>query len=209
MATLEGSVLGRWVTGSGSQESQLTATIDRSRVTGGARSLRQYVTGSFVYRWLTAEPDPDVIVIDLRETRTVGPILSVLDTAVTTAIASLPTSSVGAVGRAITTRARARPIRVVSLLFLPVLVLSSLVAATTGVLTPALAVAHLLFAVIGLLGMRSRRSLEELLETRTVQVVYAAFEPPEPPERTTGTDGECSELCVEERPSASATDSEK
>ncbi|WP_137682896.1 hypothetical protein [Haloarcula mannanilytica] len=34
---------------------------------------------SWIYRWLTAEPEPDVIVIDLRETYTVGPFISVLD----------------------------------------------------------------------------------------------------------------------------------
>ena len=32
-----------------------------------------------LWNWLTAEPDPDVIVIDLRETLTVGPIIAVLD----------------------------------------------------------------------------------------------------------------------------------
>jgi hypothetical protein len=32
-----------------------------------------------VRRWLTAEPDPDVIVVDLRETVTVGPVILVLD----------------------------------------------------------------------------------------------------------------------------------
>jgi len=32
-----------------------------------------------VWTWLTAEPDPDVIVVDLRETLTVGPIIVVLD----------------------------------------------------------------------------------------------------------------------------------
>jgi hypothetical protein len=37
---------------------------------------------SFVYRWLTTEPEPDVIVIDLTETYTVGPLIRVLDRAV-------------------------------------------------------------------------------------------------------------------------------
>jgi hypothetical protein len=32
-----------------------------------------------VRRWLTAEPNPDVIVVDLRETVTVGPVILVLD----------------------------------------------------------------------------------------------------------------------------------
>lgn len=170
------------------RESRLTAATDRAQVTRLSTSLRRYVTGSVAYRWLTSEPEPDVIVIDLRETRTVGPILSVLDRAVTTAVASLPTSSVGSVGQDVATRIRARPVRVVSLLVLPVIVLSSLIVAISGTLTPTLALGHLLFAVIGLIGTRSRQSLEELLETRTVQVVCAAFEPPDPPERTTGLD---------------------
>jgi hypothetical protein len=34
---------------------------------------------SFVYRWLTTEPEPDVIVIDLTETWSVGPLIRVLD----------------------------------------------------------------------------------------------------------------------------------
>jgi hypothetical protein len=33
------------------------------------------VIRSYIYRWLTTEPDPEVIVIDLRETWTVGPVL--------------------------------------------------------------------------------------------------------------------------------------
>jgi hypothetical protein len=38
-----------------------------------------WLSGSALYRWLTAEPEPEVIVIDLRETWTVGPLLRVLD----------------------------------------------------------------------------------------------------------------------------------
>jgi len=37
------------------------------------------VRNSYLYRWLTKEPDPEVIVIDLRETWTVGPIIALLD----------------------------------------------------------------------------------------------------------------------------------
>jgi hypothetical protein len=37
------------------------------------------IRSSWLYRWLTADPDPDVIVIDLRETRTVGPVIELLD----------------------------------------------------------------------------------------------------------------------------------
>lgn len=37
------------------------------------------VRSSYLYRWLTKEPEPEVIVIDLRETYTVGPFISVIE----------------------------------------------------------------------------------------------------------------------------------
>ncbi|MUV59818.1 hypothetical protein [Halobacterium sp. CBA1126] len=48
--------------------------------------LTRVVQGSFLYRWLTAEPDPEVIVIDLRETYTVGPFIAILDRIVETLV---------------------------------------------------------------------------------------------------------------------------
>lgn len=48
--------------------------------------LTRVVQGSFLYRWLTAEPDPEVIVIDLRETYTVGPFIAILDHIVETLV---------------------------------------------------------------------------------------------------------------------------
>lgn len=50
-----------------------------ARVTRGLRAVKRWGRHSFLYRWLTKEPDPDVVVIDLRETSTVGPIIAVLD----------------------------------------------------------------------------------------------------------------------------------
>jgi hypothetical protein len=37
------------------------------------------VRNSYAYCWLTKDPDPNIIVIDLRETRTVGPFLRLLE----------------------------------------------------------------------------------------------------------------------------------
>ncbi|WP_143920326.1 hypothetical protein [Halorhabdus utahensis] len=39
------------------------------------RTIQRFLRHSPIYRWLTSEPDADVIVIDLRETVTVGPVL--------------------------------------------------------------------------------------------------------------------------------------
>ncbi|MFC6787119.1 hypothetical protein ACFQFH_14900 [Halobaculum halobium] len=41
--------------------------------------ISTFVQNSWLYTWLTKEPEPEVIVIDLRETWTVGPFIALLD----------------------------------------------------------------------------------------------------------------------------------
>lgn len=60
----------------------LQDTTTQSYCYRGFGFLQDTTTQSYCYRWLTAEPDPDVIVIDLRETWTVGPLLKLMTTAV-------------------------------------------------------------------------------------------------------------------------------
>jgi len=55
-----------------------TATGD-SALTRGVRTVERCVRRSVLYRWLTKEPEPDVIVIDLRDTYAVGPVIALLD----------------------------------------------------------------------------------------------------------------------------------
>ncbi|WP_256301953.1 hypothetical protein [Haloarchaeobius salinus] len=61
--------------------SRTIATLERvaSVLSNRAEKLGTTVRNSFLYRWLTKEPEPDVIVIDLRETYTVGPFIKLLD----------------------------------------------------------------------------------------------------------------------------------
>ncbi|WP_257299938.1 hypothetical protein [Haloarchaeobius sp. FL176] len=61
--------------------SRTIATLERvsSGLSNRAERLATTTRNSFLYRWLTKEPEPEVIVIDLRETYTVGPLIKVLD----------------------------------------------------------------------------------------------------------------------------------
>ena len=68
------------------QRSQLVSALaqtSESTVVSAFRQGGQWIadvtTHSFLYRWLTKEPEPEVIVIDLRETWTVGPFITLLD----------------------------------------------------------------------------------------------------------------------------------
>ena len=68
---------------------RVTRVIDNSSVLGAAKVVGNrtaaFVRNSWLYGWLTAEPEPEVIVIDLRETWTVGPFIKILDWAIETA----------------------------------------------------------------------------------------------------------------------------
>ncbi|KPN29449.1 hypothetical protein SY89_00162 [Halolamina pelagica] len=62
--------------------------LEQSRFIGTVETASRWVTNavrnSWLYNWLTAEPEPEVIVIDLRETWTVGPFIKILDWAIET-----------------------------------------------------------------------------------------------------------------------------
>lgn len=55
------------------------AAAEESGLARASREGTDWARASFLYRWLTKEPEPDVVVIDLRETLSVGPIIALLD----------------------------------------------------------------------------------------------------------------------------------
>jgi hypothetical protein len=57
-------------------QSRVLDALDRAGAVFG-----RTVCSSRLYAWLTAEPEPEVIVIDLRETYTVGPVVAAIDRA--------------------------------------------------------------------------------------------------------------------------------
>jgi len=151
---------------------------------------RAYARGSFLYRWLTAEPEPDVIVIDLRETLTVGPWLRVLERAIAWLLPAAVASRLFRAGRLTARRVRRRPLGVLGYGLIGLAGL--LVAATgaTGRLSRALAIVALALALIGGLCTRVDLSLAELQETRPYRALATAFTPPEPPDSGESATGE-------------------
>ncbi|WP_440764694.1 hypothetical protein [Natronorubrum sp. DTA7] len=158
-----------------------------SRLVGVGAKGRDVVESSFAYRWLTSEPEPEVIVIDLRETRALGPLIRGVDRGVSELEARSRTSTVVDGSRRVGSAVRARPIRAVSAVVLVATVVSSVLVVSVGSISTPLLLGKLLVAGLAAIGLRSRASLGELLETRVGRGIAAAFEPPEPPER--GEDG--------------------
>lgn len=162
---------------------RLSGAATGARVFAVGLAVRSWALASAGYRWLTAEPDPDVIVIDLRETRTVGPIIAAIDGAVVAVKGSAATSRIDDLAAGGLSLVRARPVRVASLFAIGAVASGVALAAGTGALTQWTVAASLALLALSALGLRSRRTLEELCSSRPVRILAAAFEPPEPPAR--------------------------
>ena len=168
-----------------SDTASLARAVRQSQLGNLWHAAGRAVRSSFLYRWLTAEPDPDVIVIDLRETWTVGPVIRLLDAVIDRAWPALDDSRVASGVRAGVRLTLGAPAVVCGLAILAIglgLGLTSVTAGTLG--TTRLGVTAAL-VVAGIVATRERRSWSELRETRPVELLVAALEPPEPPDRET------------------------
>lgn len=180
------------------ETSQVAGTVERalddSRVVRtlrapfreGSRSMRaahwtaDAVTNSFVFRWLTAEPEPDVVVVDLRETWTVGPFIALLDWLVPHGLRMWHGSTSKRAVERTATAFRDAPVQLVSVVVLAALFVT-LVLTWGSVSTASLAV-RLFVAALALVGLRVTWTWEELVESRAGELAAALFAPPEPPE---------------------------
>ncbi|CCQ32998.1 hypothetical protein HTIA_0858 [Halorhabdus tiamatea SARL4B] len=147
-------------------------------VHGAKRTVRT----SWLYRWLTAEPEPDVIVIDLRETAIVGPLLGVLDWFLVRVLTYGEESVASVAGKRGVDILRARPIQAMSTVVLAAVAASLAVVIAGGTPTAGAIGLRLLALSLALAGTRLRYSAEDLAETRVYSVLVALLEPPEPPE---------------------------
>lgn len=161
---------------------------DDARISAGATALSGWVRASFLYRWLTTEPEPEVVVIDLRETLTVGPVLSVLDRTIRTLAVGATPSTVRKLATNVASRVRDAPIRVASVAFVVAVVANTLATALLGTLDSGGLGVRLVLAGLAMLGVRVRRSWDDLRETRAVRLVVAALEPPPPPDSSPVTE---------------------
>ena len=190
--------VGSWIRSSriGRAATDLTRRVgryyDRSQVRSATDTGTDWTEVSRGYQWLTAEPEPDVIVIDLRDSLSVGPAIAFLDATLESLLPATGYSLlVQTVNRGIDSF-WAAPVRVVSFVVLVATALFTAVASLLADGSVFTVIAGLGVAVIAALGTQVTMSWDELVETRTVQLLIAAFEPPPSPEQasrcTTGPD---------------------
>ncbi|MFW5965110.1 MAG: hypothetical protein ACOCQM_09595 [Natronomonas sp.] len=158
-----------------------TAVAESRLVSAGKRAeatLSRWTSDSRIVQWFLAEPEPEVIVIDLRETYTIGPILRAAEWAIGHGNRFAERSGLTAAAGNTAQWIRSQPIHVAGIVLFGV--------AIAGVVTAALSSGNLggwlVLSGIALLALRERRSWEDIGETRVGRALAAAFAPPEPPD---------------------------
>jgi len=154
-----------------------TATIRSSFST-----LARWTHRSVLYRWLTAEPDPDVIVIDLRATYTVGPVIEALDTVLTAIEPAYRASQLRRFGRRIASFTRATPVRAASLLILGAAIAHLFSQLLGGPITVRTIAPPLALLALAAAGWRNTRSWADLRDSRIGRLILAVLTPPAPPD---------------------------
>jgi len=172
----------------------LERAVDNSRVVSslcapfrqGSRPVRaaqwsgDVVRDSYLVRWLTAEPEPDVVVIDLRETWTIAPVIAVIDWLVPHGLRMWHGSTARRVLDRTATAFRNAPVRLTSVVVLGVVV--ARIVLSLGSAGTVSLVAHLFVGALAIAGLRVDWTLEELKASKVGRLAAALFVPPEPPE---------------------------
>jgi hypothetical protein len=144
--------------------------------------LLTWIQTAWVYRWLTAEQEPEVIVIDLRETLSVGPVIAAMDRTLRWLVPAAATAAVVRLTARLATMARRRPIRLGSLCLGLVVAVGVTHLALVGRLNEITLALALALGALAIAGLRSRASLEDVQNHPVTRALISALEPPEPPE---------------------------
>jgi hypothetical protein len=172
----------------------LERAVDNSRVVSslcapfrqGSRPVRaaqwsgDVVRDSYLVRWLTAEPEPDVVVIDLRETWTIAPVIAVIDWLVPHGLRMWHGSTARRVLDRTATAFRNAPVRLTSVVVLGVVV--ARIVLSLGSAGTVSLVAHLFVGALAIAGLRVDWTLEELKASKVGRLAAALFVPPKPPD---------------------------
>ena len=152
------------------------------------RTSRRVVIRSYIYRWLTADPDPGTVVIDLRAT-VLGQFVALLDYLLARTAAAIDDSrTVRRAGRLAAT-VRAAPVRVVGVAVTVTCATGVLVATVAGGRSPSRVVALAVLAAVGLGMLRVTASWNELLQSDLGCRLASVVAPPRADEADDGSEG--------------------
>ena len=151
----------------------LEVAFARSTPAAWVRTLANWIRHSWLYQWLVTSPEPDVVVIDLRETVTVGPFVAVVDRVQPALERAWRDSRFRQVTARTTTAVRRTPIRVFSIAMCVALLANVAVGSFARTITAFRILVSLALLVLALLGTQVTTPWERLKEATTVQLLVA------------------------------------
>ena len=163
-------------------QTEIARASTQSAVSRGTRRIAAWTKSSLLFRWLTKEPDPAVIVIDLTETRTVGPIIRLLDAGIGVLDRARSTSAVDGIASTVGMELRRRPVQTVSIAALALVATIAVLELLAGDGGRTIWLLLATITVLSLLGLRVDDSWSELTDRWIVRFAIAVLEPPEPPD---------------------------
>ena len=161
---------------------RVVTAFSKSRLAATGRAGERIARASWLYRWLTTEPDPEVVVIDLRETYVVGPILGMLDRLFSVIASGWSQARSGTLLEQVHETIEARPVRTVSLAVLAAIVTNLVLTVVRGSLTTTTVGVRLIAASLALAGTRVNASWDDVTDSWTYSLLVTLLEPPEPPD---------------------------
>lgn len=144
------------------------------------RTVVAVIRSSFTYRWLTADPESAVIVVDLRETIVLGSLLPIVDALVETFLAWRTGSSLYEAGARTTESVIDTPVRALSIVVLSALLANLSITIASGSSSATGVLVTLGLVLMATLGLRVDTALSELRETRVGRLLIGLLEPPLP-----------------------------
>ncbi len=156
--------------------------VQESYFAASLQGITATVQNSTIYRWLTTEPEPEVIVIDLRETWTVAPVLWFLNVIFDRVRPALSDSRAATAIRWGSRYLYQLPAVVGGLGLITAGLVASLFIVLRGGLQPIRLILAATAVIGGILATRDRRSWMDFRETRLVTLLITVLEPPDPTE---------------------------
>lgn len=160
----------------------LSDLLARSALYRAAKTAETFARASFIYEWLTAEPEPAVVVVDLRDSVVLRPLLTLLDDTVETFRKTRSGSAVIRTGRETNEFVTDAPVRALSVVLLAAVAANAGLTFAMGSLDSAGALVRLGLSLVAVVGLGNDASLDELRESGIGRLVAALLEPPEHPD---------------------------
>lgn len=160
----------------------MASAAGTSKLAGLGSTLARWSRSAWLYRWLTAEPEADVVVIDLRDSLALRPLFVVIDSLASVS-PWLANASAWRLLRTAGSDLAAEPVRTASLAALAAVGTETALSLVGGGLSSAGVGVRLLLLGVALAGTRVRYSPAELRETRVYGLLAQLVVPPEPVEQ--------------------------